>query len=99
MTTVNQVLMCLPDPPEGHTHSVEIVSPRVMRVVLHHPDVYSYTTEPVVTVWGFIKGDNVHNAKSYDKPHKEVLCKVVDSWKLSGYSSTKTTITSLQHLK
>ena len=95
MMTVKQVMMCLPDPPEGHWHTVESISPQVMRVTLHHPDVYKYTSDPVVTVWGFIKNDNVYAAKSFTKLQKDIVCKAVDSWRLSGYTCFKPTITSL----
>ena len=99
MMTVNQVMMCLPDPPDGHWHTVESISPQVMRVTLHHPDVYTYTSERVVTVWGFIKKDSVYAAKSFTKPQKEVICKVVDSWRLPGYTCFIPPIKSLHHLK
>ena len=46
----------LPDPPEGFTYEVEQFSPLVYRVwIVNHSIMFSYTSEPVKSVWGFVK--------------------------------------------
>ena len=93
----DQVTNFLPVPDWGHLE-VEQMSPLVMRVWFYHDMEFSYTTEVVRSVWGFIKAGKVHTPKNHKTPNPRSVCDVVDAWKLSGYSSIMTTITSLQHL-
>ena len=84
----------LPDAPEGYRHSIDMVSPTVYRVNLHHPNRYIHK-ENVVTIWGFIKGRKVFTSKN-SKPSKVEVCDILDAGDLSGYTSvipTKTVIT------
>jgi len=67
----------LPDnfhlPPQGHTYSVELFNSKYHRIQLHHPDIYTYTTKRVWTVWGFlcVKTGRIHfpiNSKTPGSP-------------------------------
>ncbi len=97
--TVNENLIesCLPAVPKEFTRSIVQMTPRVFQVLLHHPDLYTYTTEPVTTVWGFVKSNgDVVRPSSFAKPSREVVCSILDAASLSGYTSiipSKTVIT------
>ena len=96
VVTKKLILENLPQAPEGYSHRVEKVSASIYKVMLDHPPVYSYTSEPVSTVWGFIKGDKVHRPKTATTAAREVLCPLLDASSLSGYTSiipTKTVLT------
>lgn len=86
----------LPVCPEGYTHKIVQMSPRVFRVSLEHEFPYSYTTEPVETVWGFIKSNgDVVRPSTFDKPSREVVCSILDAKDLSPYTSIIPTCTDL----
>ena len=81
---------CLPDTPKGFTRRIEKVSARIFRVMLEHHYPYTYTTDKVSTVWGFIKGENVHKPKNVDKPQRESVCHILDAGELSSYTAINT---------
>ena len=87
----------LPEVPQGFSRSIEKVSATVYRVVLHHPDVYTYK-QGVKTDWGFIKGRIVHTPKS-GKPSTVKVCDILDAGELSGYTSVIPTCTDLTGVK
>ena len=41
--------------PEGYSYECEEYKKNLLRIWLLHPDVYSYTTDSVRTIWGFCK--------------------------------------------
>ncbi|QIN97017.1 hypothetical protein [Synechococcus phage S-H34] len=88
---------CLPDTPEGYTRTIEKVSATIYRVVLHHPDRYTYK-QGVTTDWGFIKGRVVYRPKS-GKASTEKVCDLLDANELSGYTCIIPTCTDLTHIK
>jgi len=91
------ILRSLPEPPEGWYHSVEVYSTTTWKVCLHHPPVYSYKADPVVTVWGFVKKTGkIHRPKDFHRPTPEVVGNILDELALSPYTSiipTKTVLT------
>ena len=40
-------------PPEGYSYKVQTFKRNVLSIWLQHPDCYSYTNDPVSTIWGF----------------------------------------------
>jgi len=87
---VNESLIksCLPDAPKGYSHSVVQFSARVFQVFLHHPDVYTYSTEPPFTIWGFVKTNgDVMRPTNATKPSREVVCSILDAGELSPYTT------------
>ncbi|QIN96734.1 hypothetical protein [Synechococcus phage S-N03] len=88
---------CLPDVPSGYSRTIEKVSPTIYRVVLHHPDRYTYK-QGVKTDWGFIKGRTIHTPKS-GKPSMVKVCDLLDAGELSGYTSIIPTRTNHDHIK
>lgn len=64
----------LPSPPEGYSYSIERITPLVIKVWLNHPDVYTYTTEPVRTIYAFVKRDMVHAGKNREKMRVSSTC-------------------------
>ena len=88
---------CLPDVPKGYTRSIEKVSPTIYRVVLHHPDRYTYKQE-VKTDWGFIKGRTIYRPKS-GKASMDKVCDLLDANELSGYTCIIPTRTDHNHIK
>lgn len=44
--------------PKHYFYTITDHNTRFWRVDLHHPDRYSYTTEKVSTIWGFISKTN-----------------------------------------
>ena len=95
----DQILMCLPDAPEGYHHSVEQVSPLIHRVWLHHEANYDYACgKSVRTVWGFISKGRVFPPKNWKQPRSKSVCDLTECWRLSGYTSVIPTTTDLTHL-
>ena len=41
------------EPPEGYHYEVEKFKRNVVSIWLHHPDHFTYTNDPVRTIWGF----------------------------------------------
>ena len=74
MTTEQQIRDSLPVPPFRYKYRVTQQSPQIYRVDLLHPMVYTYTTEQICTVWGFIKGGKVYPPKNSLKPRRDALC-------------------------
>jgi len=86
----------LPEPPKGFSYGVEQMTTTTWRVHLNHPRVYSYTTEQVQTVWGFVKKNgNVHRPRNFTKPSPEVVGKVLDMGSMNRYTTIKPTKESL----
>jgi len=99
--TVNASLIedNLPVCPEGYSRKIVQVSPRVYRVSLEHSFSYSYTSEPVETVWGFVKSNgDVVRPSTFEKASREVVCGILDAKQLSPYTSIIPTRTDHSHL-
>lgn len=92
---------CLPDAPKGYSHRIVQESATIYRVDLLHEKQYMYKQgEPVITIWGFVKKDQVHRVGIKQKPSREAVCHLLDASDLSGYSSIiPTGPRSLLHLK
>lgn len=84
--TLQDVEEALPSPPEGYTYEVEQVSSLITRVWLHHPDVYTYTKEPVRTVHCFIKSGKVYPARNWKTPRIKSVGTLSDLKTLSVFS-------------
>lgn len=41
------------EPPEGYSYKVKAFKRNLLSIWLHHPNHYSYTSDPVNTIWGF----------------------------------------------
>ena len=95
MFTPSQTEACLPDPPEWGFYSVEQVSPMVQRVWLHDTRSYSYTTEQVMTVWGFVKNDKVHPPKNSQHMKPKSVSHITEAFHLSSYSTIVPDLTQL----
>ena len=98
MVSIERVNNLLPDPPDGFTYSIERVSPMVLKVWLNHPDHYIYTSDPVRTVYCFIKNDRVHPPASHKKMRPKSVCSVHELFTCSCYTTIIPTTTSLLHL-
>ena len=70
----------LPEPPQGYSSDVQRVTPQVIKIRLCHDDAdYSYTTEKVWSIHGFVKRDVVVSPSSpttlrLDEPVYTILC-------------------------
>lgn len=42
-------------PPDGYSYECEEYKKNLLRIWLLHPDIFSYTTDRVRTIWGFCK--------------------------------------------
>ena len=77
--TEQEIRDSLPVPPFRYKYVVTQQSPQIWRVDLHHPAVYSYTSDPVKTIWGFIKSDGkVYPPQNHLKPRRQSVCNLVD---------------------
>ena len=76
--TEQAIRQALPIPPFSHKYEIIQQSPQVWRVDLIHPMVYTYTTEQVRTIWGFIKNGNVYPPSNHKKPRRTPLCPLVE---------------------
>ena len=97
MVSLERIENLLPDPPDDHTYSIERVSPLVVAVWLNHPPKYNYTTEPVRTIYCFIKNDRVHPPATHKKMRPKSLCSVHELFTLPRYTTiipTRTTLLS-----
>ena len=79
----------LPATPDGYFYEVSQDSSMWWRVDLIHPSEYTYTTEKVYTIWGYVKRTGmVHPPINAKKPRlREELCHLVDSSTLSPYTT------------
>ena len=55
---IHSFIMILPEsfthkPPKGFHYEIQPFKRNVLSIWLHHPDCYTYTSDPVVTIWGF----------------------------------------------
>jgi len=90
------ILSAIPEPPEGYRHEVTTHSTTTWKVTLHHPPVYSYKSDPVMTVWGFVKKNgNIHRPKDFTKPSPVVIGNILDNGGLNPYTSIVPTKTVL----
>lgn len=65
----------LPIPPFSHKYVVSQQSPQIWRVDLVHPMRYTYTTEQVRTIWGFIRTNGkVYPPRNHQTPQRTPLC-------------------------
>ena len=94
--TLKQVEACLPDAPDGYEYKVQQISSIVTRVILYHPDVYTYTTEKVFTVWGFIKSGKVYPARNSKTAQARSVCDLMSAYKLSPFTVIKPKHSTLQ---
>ena len=84
----------LPEPPEGFTYEVEKFSPLVHRVwIINHGTTFSYTSEPVKSVWGFVKSTgDVVLPKNHLKITSNKVCHVTEIPQSMKYSTINSTI-------
>ena len=69
----------LPVPPYRFKYKITQQSPHIWRVDLIHPSQYSYTNDPVITVWGFIKSNLlVYPPRNSLKPGPVSVCHLFD---------------------
>lgn len=96
--SLDQVRESLPLPPQGYTYSVERVSPMVVKVWLNHPDQYTYTEDPVRTIYCFLKNDKVHPPSDKDKMRVKSLCHIDDLDHQSPWTTIVPKTTNLLNL-
>ena len=96
--TEQQIRDSLPIPPFSHKYRITQQSPQIWRVDLIHPLVYTYTTERVWTVWGFIKGDKVYTPRNSQKPRRSPLCLLTEVSDDLQFTTITHNVKSLQHL-
>lgn len=94
--TLKQIQSCLPDAPEGYEYEVQQLSSLITRVILYHPDVYTYTTERVWTVHSFIKGDKVYPPKNAKTSATRSICNVMSMYKLHPFTLLRPKHSTLQ---
>ena len=94
--SVEVITDLLPDPPEGFTYEVEQFSPLVYRVwIVNHMD-FSYTSESVKSVWGFVKSTgDVVVPKNYLKISTKKVCHVTEIPQTMKYTTIVPTRTQL----
>ena len=69
----------LPAVPSGYHYEVERFSPLVWRVWLVHEQLFSYKSDTVRTIWGFVKSTGeVVRPSTRDKISREKVCRVTD---------------------
>jgi len=96
--TIKEVEDSLPSPPDGFSYSVERVSPMVAKVWLNHPDRYTYTEDPVRTIYCFLKNDKVHPPSDKDKMRPKSVCHISELSQQSPHTTIVSKTTSLLHL-
>ena len=96
VVTEELISSCIPPAPDGYSHTIVKVSPTVYKVVLWHPDIYTFKNN-VHSDWGFIKGRKVFTARQ-GKPSKVEVCDLLDAGELSGYTSVIPTCNDLTQL-
>lgn len=88
----------LPIPPFSHKYSITQQSPQIWRVDLIHPSIYTYTTEQVKTIWGFIKNGVVYPPRNSLKPRQTPLCDLTEVSDELQFTTITHDTKSLQHL-
>ena len=97
--TARDIVDSLPDAPSGFHYSVEVVSPLVHRIWLHHHADYDYACgESVKTVYGFVKGGKCYPAKNANQARPKSVCLLIDLKDQSPYTLIIPKTTSLVHL-
>ena len=86
----------LPEPPEGFTYKVEQFSPLVYRVWIVNHMSFSYTSEPVKSIWGFVKSTgDVVVPKNHLKITSKKVCHVSEIPQKMKYTTIVPTRTQL----
>ena len=90
----------LPQPPNDCTYSIEKVSELVYKVWINLHQTFDYTTDPVRSVYCYVKRDQVHPAKNKEKMRVAAHCHINELSSCNNYSVINDThnVTSLQHL-
>ena len=57
-------------PPEGYYYKVKPFKRNILSIWLHHPDIYSYTSNRVSTIWGFFNT----KTRQYHAPINSTKC-------------------------
>ena len=81
------IASCLPDAPEGFKFRVDKATATTWRVVLVHPDKYTYKSG-VETTWGIVKGNGIYRSNNGKVPSERV-CDLLDGAELPGWSCIK----------
>lgn len=89
----------LPEPPQGYSYDVQRVTPQVIKIRLCHDDAdYSYTTEKVWSIYGFVKRDMVHPPRNSEKMRVSPLCHLSELRNQSPYTTIVPTTNSIIEL-
>lgn len=95
-TTVKMVMDSLPEAPEGYSYDVERVTPQVIKIYLCHDEAnYSYTTEKIWSIYGFVKRDMVHAPRNTEKMRVSSLCHLSELKNQSPYTTIVPTTNSI----
>jgi hypothetical protein len=71
-------------PPEGHSYETKHFTSNILSIWLHHPNIYSYTSNRVTTIWGFYN----RKTKCYHAPITSIKCgNKVDVSQTTAYSA------------
>ena len=57
-------------PPEGYYYTVKPFKRNILSIWLHHPDIYTYTSDRVSTIWGFFNT----KTRQYHAPINSTKC-------------------------
>ena len=57
-------------PPEGYYYKVKPFKRNILSIWLHHPDIYTYTSDRVRTIWGFFNT----KTRQYHAPINSTKC-------------------------
>ena len=75
-------------PNDKYSHSIERVSPMVIKVWLNHHHDYDFACgKPVRTIYCFLKNDKVHPPLTHDKMRVRSLCHISELYQQSPYTT------------
>ena len=74
----------LPDPPDGYRYVIRSHKKNIDSIWLLHPDVYTYTSDRVYTIWGFY---NTKTHKYYAPINSKTVGKEVSIEDTTPYTS------------
>ena len=79
--------------PEGYHYKVKPFQRNILSIWLHHPDIYTYTSDRVSTIWGFY---NTKTRQYYAPINSKKIGKIVGIDKTSAYTAMQLICTPLE---
>lgn len=81
------------EPPEGHSYEVTEHKRNVLAIWLRHPNHYTYTSDPVRTIWGFYNGKK---GEYYAPVNAKKAGSVVDIKQTRNYTAMQLNLKGLE---